>query len=330
MRSVYVFPMRRREDLEKKSPYINHLTKYLSERFKVINYGRKPKLGVMDIFFNSRKADIFMFNWAENKTGIQGWVLWLSIHWLKLNSKKIVWTHHNVHPHKANSFVCRLLMDTIKDKSDKIIIHTQESKKHFTSREIGKMLYFFHPLFDRDPLFLEDQDVPKTTDILVWGRVRKSKGVDDFLQFMKERKLFEKYRVRVVGKFEEGTFPGYLREYSHDNLLLEDRFVTEEELNALHREAKFVFFPYTGSSVLNSGALISSIPRMTPIIGPRVGAFKELSDRKLIFSYDVMDDLENYLESAQAVSPEENKAKVRAFFGEYTWSKFSEFLSHNL
>lgn len=321
--------MRIREDLEKKSPYINHLTKYLSDHFEVVNHGLRPRLGVMDIFLSTWKADVFMFNWIENKTGLQGLILWFTVYWLKMNQKKIVWTHHNVHPHKSQSTICKLIMSTVKSKSDKIIFHTKESERYFDQLELKKSLYFFHPLFDRSPMFMEKES-EKKTDVLVWGRVRKSKGIDDFLKFMKKKQLFDKYSVRVVGKFEKGTFEEYQATYNHPNLKLEDRFVDEEELNQLHSEAKFVFFPYTGSSVLNSGALISSLPRLTPIIGPRVGAFKELAEEQLIHSYVSMEDLEHYLESYLEDDTLSKKQRIKAFFENYTWSNYAKFLSQNV
>jgi len=331
MKRVYMYPMKEIHELRGKHPYQYNLVTQLAQYFSVSNYGRKPRRGIKDVSAYFFKSDIFYYNWVENlsrKTEVFYFVFFFIA--AKLFGKKNVWAHHNVHPHHGDTALSRWLISFLSKYSDYIVIHTKESYKHLKLKESSKrVLFFFHPFFSNIP----NQSAPpviKEYDLLIWGNMRGSKGVQKFLEFLKEGKKLDKYRIKVIGKFEsEDSFNMFKQNFSGKWLSVENKYADENELNALHANARFVFFPYTGSSVLNSGALISSIPRGTRIIGPNSGAFKDLGEAGLIYTYQNFSDVTNIVDVNDELDSHYHQA-IAELCQKFSWENFGSFLGKNL
>src|SRR5690606_22266697 len=96
----------------------------------------------------------------------------------------------------------RLLSNVFQAKSDFIILHTKESYKILNSRpDNNRLLYFFHPFFPGSTPINDEIKKDKIYDLLIWGKVRKSKGLEDFLTFLRNARKLDSYRIMVVGKF---------------------------------------------------------------------------------------------------------------------------------
>lgn len=289
--------MREVDALREAHPYSYNACVAISSRFKIVNYGHNMSDGVFDAWRYFRRAQLFWFNWIEglDRRRIPAF-LWLLII-LKVSGKRIAWTHHNVHPHQNAGISGKCLTYLLSRFSDHVIIHTRESYGLLKlNPDCGRVLYFHHPFFTRK---VEDASgVEKQWDLLIWGTMRNSKGVVDFMRFLKTSERARPLRVLVAGRFEsDPDYESLRREMQGTNVRVENRFLSESQLNELHAVTKYVFFPYTGSSVLNSGALISSIPRGALIIGPRRGAFKEAGKRGIILLYDSFEDVLDHVDA---------------------------------
>lgn len=329
--TIYMYPMRNVVDLKQKNPYVYHLCSGLLTKFKIVNYGNDITGGVLDAIKYIFRCKILYFNWIESIPSIQVPFFLMIFLFSKVLNKKIIWTHHNVHPHSSNSAVSKGLMELLIRYADVIVIHTRESLPLLRSRaNQKKIVYFFHPFFSEDLQSDIHRSRDKQYDLLIWGNVRKSKGVEQFLSYLKENTLLNTYRIKVIGKFEtQEYFQRMVNCYGSSNIDIENVFIRNEELQSYHYQSKFIFFPYTGSSVLNSGALITSLPFGVPIIGPRVGAFKELSEMGYIQSYNSFSDVICYLEKGHINYEIENRL-LSNFIQDHTWIKFAEHLNTNI
>ncbi len=321
--------MRNERDLKAKSPYIYNMASGFLNDFSIVNYGKVTKGGVLDIGRYIFKVDVLFFNWIENTSKLQIPVFLFFFILAKAMNKKIAWTHHNIHPHKSKNGEGLFLMKYLVKNVDYIIIHTSESYKLLEKSENdNRVLYYFHPFFTKE-LGIGLNERKKNSDLLIWGNVRKSKGIEVFLDYLVSKNILYKFKIKIVGKFQsEAYYLDFIKRFEAPNIVIENKFIDDIELDELHGEAKYVFFPYTGSSVLNSGALIKSLPKGVPIIGPNVGAFKELGDRKIIHIYNNFDDVIDLIENEDKIKID--SVAVRELVSKNTWIGFSEFIKKSL
>lgn len=323
--NVFMYPMWAERILVEKHPYINHLVNGLSKNFKIINYGQATSRGIRDLGHFFSDTDIIYLNWIESSGYVDTIYLIYYFFLSKISNKKIVWTHHNRVPHKGETRLSKFITRFVTQFADFIIAHTEESYPILKlDRDSNRVLYFFHPLFSSN-IIRQDQHTAKKLDLLIWGNVRKSKGVQEFLKFLKATNRLDKYKIKIVGKFEtKALYDEFVNSYNGESMEIENRFVDANDLDLYHAQARHVFFPYTGESVLNSGALITSLPKGTAIIGPATGAFKELGSLGLIKNYKSFEDVLKIVDiGTDSDYPFE---EIRAFCERHTWENFSVFL----
>lgn len=330
--TIYMYPMRSGRVLKEKSPYVYNLSTGLLNRFRIANYGKSSSYGVLDIRRYFFKCNIFYFNWVEDLAPVQ--IPFFLFFWVVawLFKKKIIWTHHNKHPHRSNRWSNKFLMKLLIRQAHIVIVHTKESYPLLKERKEEKStMYFFHPFFTDQMLIKEGlPDTVKTYDLLIWGNVRKSKGIEQFMEYLLKEKKINDYRIKIVGRFEsEEYYKIFKGKYSGAFINIENKFIEAEELDNLHKESRFVFFPYTGTSVLNSGALILSLPKGVPIIGPRIGAFKEMGDREFIYVYESFNDVLMLINEKRGL-PANYESTFEAFMKEHTWNNFADRLHAEL
>ena len=334
MKTIYMYPMWDKRELHDEHPYISALCLALTSDFDVVNYEKKPKLGILDIFLYLFKADVFYLNWIEDlalrKLGtLQSLAFVVFALLAKLFGKKIVWTHHNKSSHLSENQTNKYLVNFLLKTADYIVAHSKDSFAILHQKELKhKILYFFHPFFSTSEKRTLVSDVPPKYDILIWGNMRKSKGVHHFLQYLKETSQLEAYRLKIIGKFESAAFyEDVKKQYDSPTIEMDNRFIGEDELESLHASARFIFFPYTGKSVLNSGVLIRSLTFGIPIIGPNVGGFKDLKEAGLIQVYNSFDDIPALMNQSADGSLQQ---KISAFCAAHSWRNFVLFLKNYL
>jgi hypothetical protein len=322
--------MRTHELLQANNPYLYNLSKSLQKNFEVVNYGQNIKGGILDIAKYFGKSDIFYFNWLENISKPKALVFAAFTKLAKALGKKIVWTHHNVHSHYTRGQKSQFLIEFLIKNVDHIVIHTKESYNILgCSKSDPRVHYFFHPFFSGVSEISSGNVSPKY-DLLIWGNVRRSKGVDQFLDYLKKTNKLNRYRILIIGKFESDEYFSEIQaSFQSNSIIIRNEFVSSSDLDQLHQQARYVFFPYTGSSVLNSGALITSIPKLVPIIGPNKGAFKELGELKLIETYENFENVTDLIESGNG-SQAKNVEHVKQFCEQHSWELFADFLQKKI
>ncbi|MCE6992752.1 glycosyltransferase [Dyadobacter sp. CY323] len=322
---VYLYPMRNLKDLEEKSPYMHNLSKGLVTNFDVVNYGIPTRNGMLDVFKFFTKADVLYFNWIENITWHQLPLLAALVVISKIAGKKVIWTHHNVHPHKGDTWAGKLVVRVMKNWSSVIVFHTRESYNILSlTQEDKRILDYFHPFFENT---FNGSALEIKYDVLIWGNVRESKGVREFLDYLQIKKKTEHFNVKLIGKFSNDQFYYKLKEQyaAYPNINIENEFVENGKLKTLHKQSRYVLFIYSGSSVLNSGALIKSIPWGTTVIGPNNAAFKELGERGVILTYNSFDDIIKILEDKEFNKID--KEAVAEMVRQYSWDDLGKKLS---
>lgn len=316
-------------ELKEKSPYMFNLTESLKNHHTIVNYGIDTKYGILDCFKFFFKSDILYFNWIEDISVFQIPFFILMLILTKFFKKKIVWTHHNVHPHRGRNFVSMIVMNLLQRCSDIIVIHTETSKEILgQNSRPSKVFYYFHPFFQQ---YYDNREIisPKY-DLLIWGNVRKSKGVDVFLEYLDKNGLLDAFRIRIIGRFSDTEFFHDLKKKlsMYGNIEIDNEFVDDVKLKSLHMDSRYVLFIYTGTSVLNSGALIKSLPWGTSVIGPNAGAFKELAKDNAIFSYNDFGDIIELLQNKTQFVP--NVSFLADKIENSSWNEFVIKLSQKL
>lgn len=324
-KNIYMYPMWEIPTLKKEHPYIDHLCNSLLPHANIINLGKRPLAGVFDMALYTFKMDTLYLNWIEDlsfrKHGTMQAIFFIFYcRLIKILGIKIIWTHHNKSSHAANNKLNKFLIRFLCRHATTIVAHTKESSsilKNCTS----KLFYFFHPVAMPDTVEAQCDYIP-AYDLLIWGNMRKSKGVGAFLSFLEKTNRLRSFKINIVGKFEsEWLFNQFTECYKTENINIENRFIAETELKVLHAKAKRVLFPYTGSSVLNSGALVQSLVFGTPIIGPPIGAFNDLNAEGLI---DVYNSFEDIISLISKNTPPPSKAEIASFCQQHSWKNFAQ------
>jgi len=311
------------DKLNKENPYLSNFVNSLSEHLEITNYGKKS-YGFIDVYSYFFQSKIFFLNWVENIKFYNVPFFIVFIFLGKCFNKKIIWTHHNLEPHDGGTFSSRLILNILKKYSTNILIHTKESYYSFDSRYHDKLIYLKHPFFDS----LNYKEEIKSYDLLIWGAMRKSKGVKEFFQFLKDTNTKD-LKILLVGKFQDDIYYQEvlkLIENNH-NIKIENRFVEESEFYTIHHICKKIVFIYNGSSVLNSGALIKSLASGIPIIGPNRGAFIDYSNLGLV---DVFNSYEDLLQLINQKSLENRLIVLDNLVVQNNWNNFALALIKNL
>ncbi|MFB6343392.1 hypothetical protein ACE1ET_16830 [Saccharicrinis sp. FJH62] len=310
--------------------YISNLANSLSKYFNIANKGKQRKPAYRELIRYFFVTDIFVLNWIENEPVMKNGmirliiiVLFLSL--AKVFGKKIIWTFHNLEPHNVgHNYGSKRLTDFLKKKSDLIVHHTTKSL-YLTSK--SKNFYSFHPFESPSESFFYQKMKDYKYDILIWGRIEPYKGVVEFLKYVRQDKDLANLRILLAGKVEDPNYREEVCENLSENISFKEGYITEEELIEEHVNSKFVFFPHQGPSILNSGQLVVSLGYGATIIGPKKGAFEELSEQGLILGYDDYSDIIGLMGTSNSMI---NKSRQFSFILENSWDNYAGKLSERI
>ncbi len=332
MKKVYLYPLTARNKSVVVNPYMGNLRDALNENFQVVNAKKPSTTGIFDILRYLGKVDVVYFNWSEelpslHRGRIQGIFLLLLLQCLKHSSIKVIWTLHNKESHfEKNSFLKKKLFAQMLKRSDVIITHAKEGLGLIPD---GKASFFtHHPV--SNTYSLPEKRKEYFYEIIIWGNISPYKGISAFLKFLEERGLIRKYRILLAGKITTPELAKELEAYreKYDNLEIMDEFVETEKLIELIQSSRITLFTYHSESILSSGVLMDSLTYGATIVGPRVGAFKDLHELELIETYTdfnslvgVVDPLLNSLEENHT-----RKLRMAEFMEANSWSQFSSTL----
>jgi len=328
MKKVYFYPQFGYTTADSPNPYIVDFQRALSSHYTIIN--KKPNyIGVLDFFKYLFKTDIYIFNWIEDlpvyRYGKLQSIFFLFFLMLcKLFNKKIIWVLHNKYSHFLNkNFWTDLLYSVLMAFSDLILTHSKNGIEYGEDcypKHAHKIKYICHPI--KQP-FPQQMSLKKEYDFLIWGSISPYKGVLEFLEFAKKNKVMHTFKILVVGKCYDIGYKKLLKPLLSKNILLIDRYFEMEEITKLANQSRFILFTHKATSVLSSGTLIDSIRMQSRIIGPDIGANKDLKALSCIETYEKYEDIleinNRYLDVEKQIDPNE----LEKFYKENNWEEFS-------
>jgi beta-1,4-mannosyltransferase len=330
MDNIYIYPKVEGAD----NPYIKNLEDSLSIQYEIINKNIIIN-GVLDLFRYILKTDVYFFNWIEDLAvrrygSIQIIVFVLFLICAKCLRKKIVWTLHNKYTHyKIRSYRVDFMYSVMLKHSDLIFTHSQSGIdiiKEKNPSYAKKIKYLVHPIKPILPLLSHTDYI---YDFLIWGDIHPYKGVVEFLRFLKETENIHLFKILIVGRCLNNHYKNELNKYLSLNIIHYDKFYEIEEIASFANQSRFTLFTFKPESFLSSGSLMESIRMGSAIIGPNIGAFKDLNSYSFIKTYNTYDEIleiyNNFDYSKSSIYTEAVK-----FCNENSWDLFGEKLLKEL
>lgn len=330
-KKIYIYPLSSKdENLGLFNPYIDDLINSFSKFYEFVNKDRPSNFGIFDLLKYLGKTDYILFNWIEklptNRGGIiQTFFLYLIISFTKLLGTKIIWIMHNKISHSdEHIYLKRKIFRLMLKKADVIITHSSEginyAKEILPGSEI-KVHYFPHPVKNRR----DSRKHKFNYDILIWGTISPYKGIDKYLSFLKQNNLENKYKTYIVGKSTSDEYFHKLTGLSDNNITIENRFISDEDLQLLISESRIVLFTYSKSSILSSGVLMDSLGFGANVIGPDVGAFADLDREGILKTYSNFEEIIPIInKQIEKTESERDDKKLIEFIKENSWDKLAE------
>lgn len=328
MKKIYFYPKLDNATVLVPNPYILDFQEALSNNYTIVNK-KYNTIGVLNFFKYIFKTDIYIFNWIEDlpilrygKLQVLVFLFFLLL--CKILNKKIVWLLHNKYSHSLDkNFWTDFMYSLLMKHSNVILTHSKNGisfGRKFFPKQAFKIKYICHPI---NQLFLQCWDSKKKYDFLIWGSISPYKGILEFLEFLEKNKDLEKPRILIVGKCIQDSYKNQLKPFLSKDILLEDKFLKIEEIAKFASQSRFILFTHRATSVLSSGTLIDSIRMQSKIIGPDIGAFKDLKSLSFIETYEKYDDIlkinKRYLDDEKQIDTKE----LEKFYKDNNWREFS-------
>jgi beta-1,4-mannosyltransferase len=312
------------------NPYIDDLVGSLCRSCQIVNQGKPSNKGIFDFIKYLRKTDYYYFNWIEKLPAhrfglIQTFLFLIFLPLLKVMGKRIIWTMHNKLSHTKDSlFMKKIVFKNMLKYSDIILTHSSEGityGKQINPGCFSKIHHFHHPVKDRR----NPGENAKKQDVLIWGSLAPYKGVDKFLNYLYEQGIEGKYRIYIVGKCISSAYFQELEKYTNENIRIENKFISDIDLQTLVLQSRVILFIYSSPSVLGSGVLMDSLGFGGNIVGPDTGAFADLAKANLIQTFSDFDELTRILDDQLTKKPDYALASgTERFLKENSWDKFAE------
>lgn len=291
------------------NPYIDHVISGLEKNgVTVVNKGTANKYQKLFSSFRAMAGhtDIYHFNWLENKASVDTKknrilcsviLVWLRM--LRLSGGKLVWTMHNKESHDCagdKTFHYTFLRKLI-SRMDMIVVHARDSADILVNEyrfPAEKICYVPHGSY----LESANAELPRAAAhdglvLLAFGRMNRYKNIPMLIRAFREVNLPDT-RLKIFGKCDDGE-PELLSQIEKEicgdeRITFENRFVPEEEADAIFAQSDIVVLPYDKQSMCSSGAAIKAFSEGKPIIVSRFGAIKDIESRSFVHCYDYTDD----------------------------------------
>ena len=216
----------------------------------------------------AKRYDVIHIAWPLN-------VYQFALYFLR---KKMVLTVHDPFPHSFSEtrivelrrHVAFTLTQNFvilnRNQKDDFINHYRLEKKNIIESQLSS--YTLFQVLDYGSKGRDNRDY-----ILAFGRICKYKGLDYLLPAMKKvHEVHPECKLVIAGK---GDFHFDISEYaSLDYFDLRNRFIPDDEMISLVKNALFMVCPYTDAT--QSGVIMSSYAFYRPVIATNVGGLPEM------------------------------------------------------
>jgi len=328
--NIYIYPITNRFKEGTYNPYIDNLIRAMEQHYNCVNKNAPSNIGTFNLLSFIWKTKYFYLNWIEDLPDKKGGIIQtlffiLLIPFMKISGKKIIWTIHNQFSHhqkriRTKKWFTRILMKY----SDYRITHSREGinfVERTTNQYIAqKVKYLPHPIIPKPT----NGKVDPKYDLIIWGTLAPYKGIDLFLEYLWNNQLHDKYHVLILGKILDKAYGQKLKQWQSKNITIIDKFADEKDLDQYINQSRIVLFTYRNQYVLSSGALIDSIAYKKKVIGPDVGAFKDLESYGLGTTYVDFDDLINKVDQLLNSDANPSQASLNTFISQNSWENFGE------
>jgi hypothetical protein len=323
IKTLYLYPFTKATTQVGGNTYNINVRKYLGEHFNIIN--TQTNLGLLDVVLKLPRCNVLYFNWIEDVADkkfatLQVLLLHAIVWFSKRTNIKIVWfVHNNLSHKKRNLALKKQVVELMSKNADVILTHSAEAKINSPGKNV---FVFEHPVDAYKPVQAKQVEY----DLLVWGTVNPYKGVEEFLAYNQSANALKQYKILIAGKFVSSEYFEKLMRLKSPNVFVENKILSEEELEERFSKSRYVLFTYNSTSVLSSAALCKTLIYGKTIIGPNAGSFKELGAKGLIYNYKSFEDLENRLD---VFEPRERDAhfqlQLQQYIKQHSWPAFASF-----
>lgn len=244
------------------------------------------------------RRELAFLRWLRGRPDIeivhlQQWTLWLAaplVRRIRAMGKRVVFTVHNIVPHKFPRFVPRALVRhwirSACRECDCLCVHTE-----VLGEELVRFLGTAHPPIRVTPhgvwsTYLNGVKVPMMEQrlprrrLLFFGAIRRNKGLDLLLAAASQ---LPGYSITIAGDPIDGPyFANCVRplveklKRSGIEVEVHDRFISEEELPALFADHSAIVLPYTADFVAQSGVVFLALAHEVPVVASRAGGLASL------------------------------------------------------
>lgn len=198
---------------------------------------------------------------------------------------KIITVIHDPEPHIGE----RNLRNKIITKlsiifSDALITHGNTLRKELFRKKINKKVFIIpHGEFDEFHNIKHEQNAPKEQrerryTLLFFGRIVEYKGLDILLKSLQLTKIKIPNIILIIAGRGDLSKYQQLMEPIEDTLIVENRFILDEEIPILFKRVDVVVLPYKEAT--QSGVLSLAYSFKRPVVTTSVGAIPEVADHK--------------------------------------------------
>jgi len=194
---------------------------------------------------------------------------------LRRAGRPIVMECHNVFPHERTP-VDFFLVDYALGSVDNFITHSEQDRRLVLATWPGKSVKIV-PLPVPEVFFDSSSSARDGRKILFFGVIRPYKGLDVLLRAMALLVAKVQCSLLVAGEFYEleTKYLQLITDYKLEkNVKLENRYIPNEEIAALFRDADVLILPYL--SATQSGVVRMALATGLPMIASRVGGLSEV------------------------------------------------------
>lgn len=267
------------------------------------------KIFILIRFIFSRNKKIVHCNWIENiarsktlKSRFKVAVSLIKANILHILGVKICWTMHNSIPHNCKDIVfAEHFINRWLSRVDMVVVHCKNSMNLLVNKydyNENKILCVPHGAYETDNInkHLKDKFLHKyeiNSDSLVFlyfGIISEYKNIPLLLKTFNQIQNPD-VKLILAGKMDknmETHIQNKIRLQCNQlsNVVLDERFIPEEEISIIFSLCDIVILPYDKISMQNSGAMIQAFSNGKPVIIPEFGYVLDIKEKDFVFSYD--------------------------------------------